>query len=284
MEVWYKLVEMLLPFDWARADQLLFMKNALLAIILVSPIFGIIATMVVNNRMAFFSDALGHGAFTGVTLGAMLGFMKPVWAAVAFSILFAFLITWVKEKSKISSDTIIGVFSSVAVALGIFITTLGGNSFSKLNEFLVGDILSIRPSEIGLLIFVLIVIIILWSIIFNQVLLVSVNRSLAASRGIKTFWIEMIFTMVVAIVVTISMPWIGLLVINSFLILPAAAARNITTNVRRYHIVTVLISLISGVTGLIFSYYMETSTGATIVLISAVFFFITFALRDRVSW
>ncbi|HBY20643.1 MAG TPA: ABC transporter [Clostridiales bacterium] len=283
MEIWYKLVESLLPFEWARADQMFFMKNALIAIILVTPIFGIIATMIVNNRMAFFSDALGHGAFTGVTIGGLLGLVRPIWSAVVFAVIFSFVITLIKNKSKISSDTVIGVFSSVAVALGIFISTLGGQSFTKLNVFLVGDILSITPQEIGLVFFVSIAVIILWSLLFNKLLVVSINQSLASSRGLNTFGIELIFTTLVAIIVTISMPWIGLLVINSFLILPAAAARNITSNVRQYHAVSVLISVISGVGGLIFSYYIETATGATIVLISALFFFATFALRTRFS-
>ena len=283
MEIWYKLVESLLPFEWARADQMFFMKNALIAIILVTPIFGIIATMIVNNRMAFFSDALGHGAFTGVTIGGLLGLVRPIWSAVVFAVIFSFVITLIKNKSKISSDTVIGVFSSVAVALGIFISTLGGQSFTKLNVFLVGDILSITPQEIGLVFFVSIAVIILWSLLFNKLLVVSINQSLASSRGLNTFGIELIFTTLVAVIVTISMPWIGLLVINSFLILPAAAARNITSNVRQYHAVSVLISVISGVGGLIFSYYIETATGATIVLISALFFFATFALRTRFS-
>ncbi|HCC07754.1 MAG TPA: ABC transporter [Clostridiales bacterium] len=283
MEIWYRLVELVMPFDWAKADHMYFMKNALLAIILVSFIFGILATMIVNNRLAFFSDALGHGAFTGVVIGGMLGFVRPIWSAIVFSIIFSLGITLVKNKSKISSDTVIGVFSAVAVALGIFISTLGGQSFTKLNIFLVGDILSITPSEIGLLFFVLALVVILWWLLFNKLLVVSVNQSLAASRGIKTFWVEVIFTTTIAVIVTISMSWIGLLVINSLLILPAAAARNITSNVRQYHLVTILISMISGVSGLILSYYIETATGATIVLISSIFFFITFALRGKTS-
>ncbi|HAN10724.1 MAG TPA: ABC transporter [Clostridiales bacterium] len=281
MEIWYKVVELVIPFDWAKADHMFFMKNALLAIILVSFIFGILSTMIVNNRMAFFSDALGHGAFTGVVIGGILGFVRPIWSAVVFSIIFSLGITLVKNKSKISRDTIIGVFSSVAIALGIFLSTLGGRSFTKLNAFLVGDILSIKPSEIGLLFLVLIAMIVLWSLLFNKLLVVSVNQSLASSRGLNTFWIEVIFTTAIAVIVTISMSWIGLLVINSLLILPAAAARNITSNVRQYHVVTILISMVSGVGGLILSYYIETATGATIVLILSIFFFITFALRGK---
>lgn len=82
MELWYSLVE-LLPFDWAQSGGMYFMKNALLAVLVISPLFGILSTMVVHSRMSFFSDALGHSAFTGMAIGAICGFNEPTWAAVA---------------------------------------------------------------------------------------------------------------------------------------------------------------------------------------------------------
>ncbi|KNY29297.1 metal ABC transporter permease [Pseudobacteroides cellulosolvens] len=277
MDIWYSIIE-ILPLEWTGHA---FMKNALLAVILISPVFGILGTMVVNNRMAFFSDALGHGAFTGVAIGGMMGLVQPLWSAVIFSILFSIGIAVIKHRSRMASDTVIGVFSSTAIALGIFIQTSGGKSFGKAMTYLVGDILSILPSEILLLWIVLAFIAILWIVIFNKLMVVSVNPSLAGSRGIHTFWNELIFSMVIAVVVTVSMSWIGLLVINSFLVLPAAAARNIAKNQRQYHVWAIVISVLSGISGLIASYYIETASGATIVLISAMIFFATFIYRKR---
>lgn len=277
MDFWYSLVDFFLPFQWTGH---LFMKNALLAVLLVTPIFGILGTMVVNSRMAFFSDSIGHGAFTGIAIGTLLGGIQPIWAATVFSILFAVTITMIKNKSRASTDTIIGVFSSTAIALGLVILSYGG-SFNKFSAYLIGDLLSITPTEIFMLFFVLIGILLLWFFIFNKVLIISTNQSLAASRGINTLMSELLFTAAIAFVVTITIQWVGLLIINSLLVLPAAAARNITTNVRQYHGVSVSIALISGVSGLILSYYLNTATGATIVLVAAVFFFITFSLRGR---
>ena len=277
MELWYRLVG-LMTFDWTQHD---FMKNALLAIILISPVFGILGTMIVNNRMAFFSDALGHGAFTGVAIGSIMGLVQPVWSAVIFSIAFSIGIASIKYKSKMASDTVIGVFSATAIALGIFIQTSGGRSFAKAMTYLVGDLLSILPQEIFMLLIVLVSIVLLWFFIFNKLLVVSVNTSLAGSRGIHTFWNELVFSMVIAVIVTLSMSWIGLLVINSFLVLPAAAARNIARNQRQYHLLAIAISIFSGIAGLIISYYIETATGATIVLVCAVIFFATFIARKR---
>lgn len=280
MSWWYKLLEVL-PFEWAQEGQMIFMKNALLAIILLTPVFALLGTMIVNNGMAFFSDALGHGAFTGVTIGGILGFVEPIGSAVVFSALFAFFIAVIKNKSNMASDTIIGVFSSSAIALGIFLATLGGKSFSKLNSYLIGDILSITPKEISFLAIVLVIVFVFWLFVFNRLLLVSINPSLAGSRGIRTFWYEVVFSCVVAVIVTVSMSWIGLLVINSFLVLPAAAARNIARNQRQYHFLSVMFSLFSGIAGLILSYSFETATGSTIVLISSIIFFFTYILRKK---
>jgi len=280
MDFWYKLLEVL-PFEWAKAGQMIFMKNALLAIILLTPIFALLGTMVVNNRMSFFSDALGHGAFTGVAIGGLLGFVQPLSSAVIFSVVFAFLIALIKHKSKMASDTVIGVFSSTAVALGIFLATLGGKNFAKLNTYLIGDILSITPKEISLLAVVLLLVIVFWFLVFNKLLIVSVNSSLAGSRGIHTFWYEVIFSCALAVIVTVSMSWIGLLVLNSFLVLPAASARNIARNQRQYHLLAVVFSVFAGIAGLILSYYIETATGSTIVIILAIVFFITYGLRKK---
>jgi len=279
LELWYQIVDFVLPFEWTNHE---FMKNALLAVLLLTPLFGLLGTMVVSNRMAFFSDSIGHGAFTGIAIGALLGGIRPVWGAILFSLFFAITITVIKNKSSASTDTVIGVFSSTAVAIGLVIMSAGGK-FNQYSSYLVGDLLSIAPFEILLLFVAFIAVIILWLLIFNKVLLISINQSLAASRGVNTLLVEMLFTAAIAVVVTITIQWVGLLIINSLLVLPAAASRNITQNVRQYHALSVAASMFSGVTGLIASYYWNTVTGATIVLIAAVLFFILFLLRKKLA-
>jgi zinc transport system permease protein len=271
MHIWYSITD-LLPFGWLHY---MFMKNALLAVLLVTPIFGIMGTMVVNNRMAFFADSLGHSALTGIAIGVIIGINNPIWSMIGFALTFSAGILIVKNGNKTSTDTVIGVFTSVAVALGIVILSRGGG-FNKFSAYLIGDLLSITPGEVGCLGLVLIAVIIFWYFFFNKLLLVSINESLAKSRGIKIFLMEVLFTALVALVVTISIQWIGLLIINSLLILPAASARNIAGNARHYHFYSVIIAVLSGISGLIFSYYWGTATGATIILIAAIFFFITF--------
>lgn len=276
-DVLYNLLDFLLPFQWVSHT---FMKNALLAVIVVTPLFGILGTMVVSNKMSFFADSLGHGAFTGIAIGILFGGMDPLWGATLFSICFAIAITIIKNKGTSSTDTIIGVFSSTAIALGLVLMSYS-SSLSKFSSYLVGDLLSITSSEIILLFIVFILVLVLWIFIFNRLLITSLNTSLANSRGINTLLIEILFTCTIAIVVTLTVSWVGLLIINSLLVLPAAAARNISKNVRQYHLFSILIAVFSGITGLILSYYLNTVTGATIVLISSLMFFTTLILKRK---
>ena len=273
----YDFIDLILPFQWVSYD---FMKNALLAVLLVTPLFGLLSTMVVSNKMSFFADSLGHGSFTGIALGILFGGFDPLLGATLFSIFFAIAITIIKNKGTSSTDTIIGVFSSIAVALGLVLMSFS-SSLSKFSSYLIGDLLSITSSEIILLLIVFIVVIIIWVFIFNRLLLTTLNSSLANSRGVNTLIIEILFSCTIAVVVTLTVSWVGLLIINSLLVLPAASARNISKNVRQYHIFSILIAVLSGITGLIVSYYLNIVTGATIVLVSAIIFFITLIFKKR---
>ena len=127
MALWYGFWDWM-PFEMLHWD---FMKNALLAVVLMAPLFGLLSTMIVTGRMSFFSDALGHSAFTGIAIGCICGVAAPTWVAVLFSVAFALLFSFVRSRSNQAADTLIGVFSSAAVALGIFIATLGGGSFTN---------------------------------------------------------------------------------------------------------------------------------------------------------
>ena len=280
MNLWYALVD-LLPFEWAQPGEMFFMKHALLAVLVITPLFGILSTMVVHSRMSFFSDALGHSAFTGMAIGAICGFHEPAWAAVVFAILFALLFNLVKRRSALASDTVIGVFSSTAVALGIFLSTLNGRSFTRFNSLLVGDILSVEPAKVGLLALILLAVVLLWGVSFNQLMLSAVHPALADSRGIRVFWQETVFSMAIAVVVTLSMTWVGLLVINSLLVLPAASARNVARNMAQYHLFSLLGAVLAGVAGLMTSYYAGGSAGAAITLYLAVWFALTFLVRKK---
>ena len=276
MSIWYALCEaMHLEFL-----HMTFMKNALLAVLILAPLFGFLSTMIVTGRMSFFSDALGHSGFTGIAVGVLCGAVQPIGWAVGLAVLFALLFSFVRSRSRHSADTIIGVFSSTAVALGIFIATLGGSSFTKFNKYLIGDILSVTPGEIGRLALVLLGVALLWIFAANRLFLTAVHPQLASSRGIPTEKTQALFTVCIAVVVTLAMSWVGLMVINSLLVLPAASSRNITRNLREYHLLSVLGALVCSVGGLVTAYYLGCSAGATIALYLALYFTVTFFFRN----
>lgn len=255
-----------------------FMRNALLAILIITPLFGILGTMIVNNRMAFFSDALGHSALTGMAIGVLLGFAGTDLPMLLFAILFALLLTYMKRKSTASTDTVISVFSSLGTAIGLVILSRGGN-FSKYSALLVGDILSISGKEILYLLGALLITAVFWLVLFNKLHAVSVNQSLARSKGIPVRLIEDLFAVLIAVIVMLSIRWVGILIINALLILPAAASANISSNMREYHLFSVILSMASGLLGLVLSYYLNAAAGPTIVIVSAVFFLATLAAK-----
>ena len=158
---------------------------------------------------------------------------------------------------------------------------MNGSSFTKFNKYLIGDILSVTPGEIGLLAIVLLLVVVLWLLASNRLALTAVHPQLASSRGIPVRGYETLFTVSIAVVVTLAMSWVGLMVINSLLVLPAAASRNIARNMREYHLFSVLGALLAGILGLITSFYLGSSTGAVISLYLAVYFIVTFCFRKR---
>ena len=277
MELIYSVLDTFFPFSWMEYA---FMKNALLAILLMTPLFGLLSTMVVSSRMAFFSDSLGHGAFTGIAIGAIAGMFSPITSLVLFSVVFALLITYIKHRTAASADTVIGVFSSTAIAVGLMIMSRDGG-FSKFSPLLIGDVLSITPSDLAGLAAVDAVVLIGWILLFNRLLLLSVNSSLARSRGIFIFAVEAAFAVLLAVVVAVSIQWVGILIINALLVLPGAAARNLARSVKEYHAISTVLALLSGLIGLFAAYYLGIAAGAAIVAAASLFFFLSLAFRAR---
>jgi zinc transport system permease protein len=277
MEVIYNIIEFILPFSFMEYD---FMKNALLAIFVISPLFGLVGSMIVNNKMSFFSDALGHSALTGIALGAILGISNYSLSMVIFAVIFAILLNYIKNKKTASTDTIISVFSSVSIALGLVLLSKYGG-INKYSQYLVGDILSVTLSEILMLLIMLIVTVLIWCKLSNKLITISTDMSLARAKGIKVQVIEHIFGVLIAVLVMLTIKWVGILIINSLLILPAASSRNISRNIRQYTLWTIIFATFAGISGLIISFYALTATGPTIVLISSLIFFITYLLRKK---
>ena len=248
-----------------------FMRNAFLAFVLLCPLLGMLGTQVVSNRMAFFADALGHSALAGIAVGVLLGVSDPILAMVGFGLVFAIAIVVGRERGGASADTTIGVFSSLAMAVGILLLSHSG-SFSKYSVFLIGDVLAIDRTDLLRLLVVLVLFLVYWVLFYNRLLLTSLQPSVAQSRGISLLANEIVFNCMVAIVVMVSIRWVGLLVINAMLVVPSAAARMLSGSVRSYHSLSVGISLVSGLVGLVISYLVDVPAGAAFVVVAAAFY------------
>lgn len=271
----YDLLNRVLPFSFLHHG---FMKNAFLVVIFITPALALLGTMIVNGKMAFFAESLGHSAFTGIAIGSLAGIYSKDLVSIIFAALFSFAVIYIKKKGWHSNDTIISVFSSGIVSLGIVIISLVEGT-SKYASYFVGDLLSVKNDEVILIFYIFILVVLFFTLIFKKILVSNIDASLARSRGINTFLYEYLFTAFVAIVVTLTIKFVGLLIINALLVMPAASAKNICRNIESYVIVTVFISFIAGIIGLICSYYYNTAAGATIVLVNIIIFMITLFSR-----
>ncbi|MBO4925956.1 MAG: metal ABC transporter permease [Clostridia bacterium] len=277
MSAIYSVMDAILPFECFQLER---MKSALLAILLLTPLLALLGTMAVNRRMAFFSDALGHSALAGVGLGMLLGVQNELISMIVFGILWALAISHINRTGGESADTIISVFSSTGIAVGLLILS-GNGTFAKYSYLLAGDVLAVKPGNLLGLLLALPLGVGAWVALYNKLLLTAVNPALAQSRGINTKWVEYAFVALVAVAVMLSIRWVGVLLINALLILPAAAARNISRTARQHAAFSVLIGLFSGVAGLVAAYHLGTGVGAAVVLCAAACYAVTLPLKKR---
>ena len=252
-----------------------FMQRAFCAVLVITPLFGILGTMIVHRRMAYFSDALGHSALTGIAVGVVFGISDTNLSMLVFGVVFALLLNQISRRALVATDTVISVLASCSAAVGLAILSMGGN-FSQYSAILVGDILSITWREVVYLIVIFAVTVVFWCAAVNILNAVSVHPALARSRNLNVRLIEDVFAVLIAVIVMLSIKWVGILLINALLILPAASSRNISENMREYHLYSVIFSVFSGLVGLFVSYYTNVATGPMIVIIASVIYFATY--------
>ncbi len=250
--------------------------------LVITPLFGLLGTMIVSRKMAFFSDALGHSALTGIAVGVVMGCTDTDLSMLLFAVAFALLLNYISGRRESAADTVISVFSSCSVAVGLAVLSKGGN-FSRYSSLLVGDILSITGREIGFLAVIFVLTVLFYAFCFNGLHAAGIHRTLAASRHIPVRLLENLFAVFVAVIVTLSIKWVGILIINALLILPAAAGQNLAENMREYHFFAVLFSVFSGVTGLFVSYYTNVAAGPTIVIFAGILYFATYFYAKKAN-
>ena len=265
----------LLPFGFAEP---LFMKRAILAMLFIAPAAAAAGVPLVHFRMAFFSDAIGHSAFTGVAIGVLLG-VHPLLTMVAFGLFVAWAITLVKGRTELSPDTVIGVFFSTVIALGIAVISAQKGLTRNLQAYLYGDLLAVSDTEILWMGLLLVAVGAYLFLAFNKIMLIGVHEGFAKSMGVPVRGLEISFALVVALVVTTAIRAVGILLVTALLVVPAAAARNVACGIVSAFWAAIAIAVVSGLLGIAASYYLDTATGATVVLFAAAFFAITALLK-----
>jgi zinc transport system permease protein len=272
----YSFLQSSVPFEWA---QFTFVWRAILAMMIIAPLCAVLGVHVVNLKMAFFSDAISHSTFTGVALGVLWG-VDPSLTLVGFGILAGLSITLVKDRSDLSSDTVISVILSATVALGITVL-YALKETRNLEAFLYGAVLTINDRELFLLLVLGSIVFIVMGLLFNRLFLISLNNHLAASRGIPVRVLEYGFSLILAVVVTFSIRAIGLFLITAMLVVPAATARNLAKGMSSLFWVAMLCAWTSGIFGILASFYLNAPAGATTILIGCLFFLFSWLKVDR---
>jgi zinc transport system permease protein len=267
----YRTAADLLPFEWAQST---FIIRAIIGLALLAPLCGAIGIMVVNFRMAFFSDTISHSAFTGIALGLLLG-INPWITLVVFGIIIGVGIIRVKRHTDLSVDTVIGVFFSTVIAIGIAIISARRGLSRDLQSYLFGDILTINETELmAMIVLFILAVWFLW-LTYNKLLIIGLSEDLAFSKGIKTTLYEYSFAVLLAIVVTFSIRAVGLLLVTALLILPAASARNMARSSGELFWWSIIFAFLSGIIGLAGSLFIDIATGAAVIITAAFFFFVT---------
>lgn len=267
----------LFPFDCMSA---MFMQHAMLALLFIAPLTAISGIQVVNARMSFFSDAIGHSAFAGVALGLLSGISLNLSMPLT-AVLVGLLIMFLHRSSRLSSDTVIGVIFSAVAAAGLAIISRDRAAAGNIQMFLFGDILTITPEQIGGMGLLLILFIIFQLFAFNKLLLIGVNPMLASVHRVKVRLYQYLFALLLALVVISSVRAAGVILVTALLVVPAAAARNIAMSAKSQFFLTLGIGYFSCISGLLLSAQesINIPAGSAVVLVAVLIFFLSLGFQ-----
>lgn len=260
---------------WIEILQFPFLQRALVVGVLIGLTTAVLGVFVTLRKMSFFSDAISHSALVGIALGILLD-VNPFLAAVGFVVLIALSMGFVSERSKLSPDTVIGVFFSSSVALGVLIISLLKGYRADLFAYLFGDILAVNQTDVRMSVVLACVVlgVMFWK--GKAWIRLSLNPDMAQVDGLRVKLYDYLFLIIMALTVAVALKVIGIILVSALVIIPAAAAKGFARNFRGLMIWSMFISIISAVVGLFLSFQFDTSSGPTIVLVATAFFLISF--------
>ena len=243
-----------------------FMQRALLAALVLGPLCAFLGVFVTARRMAFFSDTISHGALTGVALGLWWGLADPTITLIAVSLVVAGLIFWLREKTELLTDTIMALLLSGSVALGIIILSLLKRRPGDIQGYLFGDIFAIGWPEVWIAAALLVVVSAGLFAKLNEISLITVQEDLAHVSGVRVRLLNFAFVIVLTITVAISIRLLGIILVTALIVIPPAAARIVSRNLRQHIVLSLLVGLVGAFGGTVLSYRFNLPCGPCIVL------------------
>lgn len=280
--------------EWAAAGHLPsvmsygFVVNALLAGLIIGPVLGGLGTLVVVKRFAFFSEAVGHSALTGVAIGILLGepYTGPYGSLFGYCLLFGILLNYLRNRTGLTPDTLIGVFLSISLALGasVLLVLAGRINIHILENVLFGSVLTVNSEDLAVLAAVGFATAAMALPYYNRLMLASFNPQLAAVRGVPVKALDYLFVALVTIVTVASVKVIGAILVGALLVIPAACARLLSSSLRAFFWLSVLIATASTLTGILLPIQLDlpVPSGAAIILVAGILFMLAAMARGLI--
>ncbi len=265
-----------------EALQFGFMRNALLAGVLVSIACGIIGTLVVINRIVFVSGGIAHAAYGGIGLGYFFKF-NPVLGAMVFSVAAAVGMGAVQRKTRQRADTIIGVMWAIGMALGIILVDLTEGYKADLMSYLFGSILAVPSGDLLIMLALDLVIITLVALFYKELLAISFDETFAAVENVPVDAIHMLLLCLIALTVVMMMRVVGLIMVIALLTMPAAISGQFVRDMKWMMVLASILGVLFTTTGLWLSYFLNLTSGATIILVAGFAYLLSLAVKPLMS-
>lgn len=255
------------------------MQRALWAALLLSPLCAFLGVFVTARRMSFFSDTVSHAGLIGVALGFWWGMTNPTMPLIAVSLVIAAAIFWLKQRTELLTDTIMALLLSGSVAAGIIILSLLKTPPREIHGFLFGDILAVGWQEVWLAAVLLALVAAGGFLRLSQLSLITVQEDMAHVCGVPVRLLNYLFVIVLTLSVAIAIRLLGIILVTSLIVIPPAAARNLSRNLRQQICLSIVLGLVGGLGGTLLSYQLDVPTGPTIVLTCIAIFIATLLTR-----
>lgn len=256
-----------------------FMRNALMAGLLVSLACGVIGTFVVVKRIVFISGGIAHTAYGGIGLGYFFG-INPVIGAVLFSLLAAIGMGWIQRNTRQRADTIIGVMWAIGMALGIIFIDLTTGYKADLMSYLFGSILTVPTSDLMIMALLNVVIITLVGLFYKELLAISFDETFATVQNVPVDTIYIILLTMIALTVVMMMQVVGLIMVIALLTMPAAISAQYVKDMKKMMVLGTLLSMTFTTTGLFLSYFLNLTSGATIIMVAGVVYLLSLMVKS----